>query len=128
VQAFRRAIEALDADNVASAADVAEGGWVGSFVPERNRALLYYPEEGLMCGSLPANVLVDFMELHTPRATRAMRSASSMYWNGGCCPEEVSDSVGDGGRLHESGVPRVLIARLRMGSSKELQGSDEYEF
>ena len=95
-----RAVEALDADGVSGAANIAKGGGIGGLIPQQNRALLNHIDERRVRGGLPADVLVRFMELNTAVGGEGEQIGFVQELEGRMLLEEVCYPVGDGGGLH----------------------------
>ena len=93
-------VETLDADDVPGAADIAERGRIGGFVPERDGALLDHVDEGRVRRGLPADVLVGCVEFHAAPRGEGDQVGFVHELEGRMLLKEVCDPVGDGGRLH----------------------------
>ncbi len=97
-------VKTLDADAIPGAADIAEGGGIGGFVPEGDGALLDHIDEGRVCRGLPADVLVGFVEFHAAACGEGDEVRFVHELERRVLPEEICDSVGDGGGLHAEGA------------------------
>ena len=78
VQATRGIGIALDAQQVAGAADITQRGEFTGFVPQRDRPLLNHEHMRLVRLALPQQIFVRLVEPDTPPAASSRRSASSM--------------------------------------------------